>query len=187
MTQGECPDPESVQVREISLSPVPCSWATSRHCHPNSVPIGEHRIAGAGRNGGLECVTGIRYVVYRQAPTPAASVSPIGPVWPAGNIHRLRNGRTRRHPAPARVWPNTPQAKDRWWRGKGPVRSTGFSRSRTLGRGRHIWSPELQGRGTTSGVLILRNGAPYGVLSLRIPDCRFAGRRCSCGFEDLGR
>ena len=96
-------------------------------------------------------------------------------------------GRTRHHPAPTRAWPNTPQAKDRWWRGKGPVRSTGFSRSRTLGRGRHIWSPELQGRGTTCGVLILRNGAPYGVLSLRIPDCRFAGRRCSCGFEDLGR
>ncbi len=72
-------------------------------------------------------------------------------------------GRTRHHPAPTRAWPNTPQAKDRWWRGKGPVRSNGFSRSRTMGRGRHIWRPEPQEHRTT-----------HGAQSLRIADCRSA-------------
>ncbi len=110
-----------------------------------------------------------------------------------------RTGLARREHSQAPKWANSPSpgpspgmaehapSQGQVVAGEGPGAEHRFSRSRTLGRGRHIWSPELQGRGTTSGVLILRNGAPYGVLSLRIPDCRFAGRRCSCGFEDLGR
>ena len=99
----------------MTRSPSQAAWSTAR-------PVVDTGIAREG----LKSVTALRYVAYRQAPRPAASVSPIGAVWSAGNIHRLQGSEPPIPGSSPGVGEHAP-SQGQVVVGEGPVQSTGLS------------------------------------------------------------